>query len=41
MADILDLQRQYDETPDDEKGSFISVIACTRSYHSIFLCYAK
>jgi len=41
MADILDLQRSYDETPDDEKASRISIVLCTGSNVSLFVCYAK
>ena len=41
MADALGLQTEVPEVPDDEKSSRISIIACTSSNYSAFLCYKK
>ncbi len=41
MSQALGLQTDLPEVPEEEKGSFLSVIACTSSHYSTFLCYNK
>lgn len=41
MAEILDMQTPYEETPDEHKASVISVGFCHKSYASIAFCGAK
>lgn len=41
MSDALGLQTDLPEVPEEEKASGVSVIACTRSSVSVFLCYQK
>ncbi|MFT3971087.1 MAG: hypothetical protein QM695_12625 [Micropruina sp.] len=42
MNDALGLQYELPEdTPDDEKASKISIVGCTSSHASYFLCYKK
>ncbi|WP_261795310.1 hypothetical protein [Nigerium massiliense] len=41
MADVIDLQAAYEETPDEEKASAYSVAACHNSYRSFVLCWVK
>ncbi|WP_394276285.1 SapB/AmfS family lanthipeptide [Luteococcus sp.] len=41
MSDTLGLQTDLPEVPEEEKASSISVIGCTGSNHSVFLCYQK
>ncbi len=41
MSDVLNLQGDQPETPEEEKGSWVSVAACHNSHRSIALCYIK
>lgn len=41
MSDALGLQWELPETPEDEKASRISIVGCTSSNASYFLCYQK
>lgn len=41
MADALGLQYELPDVPEEEKASNVSVVGCTNSLVSIFLCYAK
>lgn len=41
MAEILNLQDAYDNTPDEEKASRWSIAACRNSYVSLVACWVK
>lgn len=41
MADALGLQYDLPEVPDESKASGISIVGCTSSNASYFLCYQK
>ncbi|MCW3156519.1 hypothetical protein [Micropruina sonneratiae] len=41
MSDALGLQYELPEVPEEEKASKISIVACTSSHASYFLCYQK
>ncbi len=38
MSDVLGLQADQPETPDDEKASSMSWLNCNRSYWSLVAC---
>ncbi|MFT4297076.1 MAG: hypothetical protein QM582_16870 [Micropruina sp.] len=41
MADILSLQDAFDNTPEEEKASNWSILACHKSYKSFVACFVK
>lgn len=41
MAEVLDMQTPYEETPDELKASAISIGFCHKSYYSVAFCGAK
>jgi hypothetical protein len=41
MSDVLKLQDDQPEAPDEEKGSWVSVLACHKSYRSLAFCLVK
>lgn len=41
MSEVLNLQQEDPDTPGEEKGSWVSVLACRKSYASIAFCVAK
>jgi hypothetical protein len=41
MSDVLELQDDQPENPGEEKGSWVSVAFCNKSYRSIALCIAR
>ncbi len=41
MSEVLILQEEETETPEEDKGSWVSIAACRNSHRSIALCYVK
>lgn len=39
MADVIDLQDDNPEAPQEEKASHVSYAACRNSYRSEFFCW--
>ena len=41
MSDVLNLQDDPTEAPDEDKGSWVSIGFCHKSYKSLAFCFAK
>lgn len=41
MAEVIDLQAAYDNTPEEEKASKYSIAICRSSYKSFVVCFVK
>ncbi|WP_269778948.1 hypothetical protein [Propioniciclava soli] len=41
MADVIDLQEAWDNTPQEEKASNYSLALCHKSYKSWVACWVK
>lgn len=41
MSDVLSMQDEQTDNPGEEKGSWVSVAFCHKSYRSVALCIAK
>lgn len=41
MADILDMQSVFEDAPEEEKGSYVSISLCHNSFQSWFGCFVK
>ncbi|MFV0460762.1 MAG: hypothetical protein ACK5MT_18560 [Actinomycetales bacterium] len=41
MSDVLNMQEPEPETPEEEKGSWVSAFACRNSYTSLAFCIVK